>query len=153
MIRATTSGTLKSFRANLNTSTLRLNSARNTVLTQRNFNTYAEDPTAAAQSFQLRRTFQQIGAQVDVGESVMRRYDTAYSAIDNVVSTVDNKKSDSAWSAVLAGATDTTGIGRTALGEELIQMSRTIVQSMNSKYGEHYIFSGADGMNIPFTWD
>ena len=35
MIRATTNGVMKAYRVNLNKSTLRLNSARDTVLTER----------------------------------------------------------------------------------------------------------------------
>ena len=90
MIRATTNATMKAFRVNLNKSTLRLNSARNTVLTERNFNSYAENPAAAAESFQLRRSFMQVSAQLDVSESIARKFDTAYGAIDSVVSMVDN---------------------------------------------------------------
>lgn len=153
MIRATTSGTLKAYRVNLNNSTLRLNSARNTVMTERNFNTYAEDPAAAAESFQLRRSFQMVSAQLDVSESVARKFDTAYSAIDNVVSLVDNQADSSALQAALAAATGTAGSGRNALGSQLIQMADGIIQTLNCKHGDQYIFSGADGLNVPFTWE
>ncbi|MBR2131745.1 MAG: hypothetical protein IJ955_04255 [Oscillospiraceae bacterium] len=152
MIRATTNGLLKGYRTKLNTSTLRLNSSREKVLTQRNFNSYAEDPTAAAQSFQLRRAFQQTNYQASVGEGVIHRYETAYSSIDNIVSIVDNKESDSALAAVFAAASDTTGSGRTALGSELLNVADSIVQAMNVKYADNYVFSGADGLEVPFTW-
>ena len=153
MIRATTNATMKAFRVNLNNSTLRLNSARNTVLTERNFNSYAENPAAAAESFQLRRSFLQVSAQLDVSESVARKFDTAYSAIDSVVSTVDNQADSSAIKAALAAATDTTGAGRSALGGQLLQIADSIVQSLNCKHGDQFIFSGADGLTIPFTWE
>lgn len=153
MIRATTNGTMKNYRVNLNNSTLRLNSARNTVLTERNFNSYAEDPSAAAQSFQLRRSFQQVGSQLDISEAVTRKFNTAYSAIDNVVMLVDNTSSGSALSAVIAGASDPTGSGRTALGQELLQLADSVVETMNCKYGDHFVFSGADGLEVAFTWE
>ena len=152
MIRATTNGVMKSYRVNLNKSTLRLNSARNTVLTERNFNSYSEDPSAAAEAFQLRRTFMNVSAQLDVSESVARKFDTAYGAIDSVVSMVDNAENGSALKAVMAAANDTAGSGRTALGTELIQLADSIVQSLNCKYGDQYIFSGADGLTLPFEW-
>lgn len=152
MIRATTNGVLKSYRYQLNQSTLRLNSSRDTVLTQRNFNSYAEDPSAAAESFQLRRTFMNVSTQLDISESTSRKFDTAYSALDSVVSMVDNAEEGSALRAIFAAATDTTGSGRTALGTELIQLADSIVQSLNCKYGDQYLFSGADGLTIPFTW-
>lgn len=153
MIRATTSGTLKAYRSSLNRATLRMNSARNTVLTQRNFNSYAEDPAAAAESFQLRRSYQKVTAQLDVSQSVARKFDTAYSAVDTVVSLIDNEVEGSAMSAVLAGASDPTGSGRTALGKQLLQLSESIVETLNCKHGDHFIFSGADGLNIPFSWE
>lgn len=153
MIRATTNGVLKSYRYQLNQSTLRLNSSRDTVLTQRNFNSYAEDPSAAAESFQLRRTFMNVSTQLDISESTSRKFDTAYSALDSVVSMVDNAEEGSALRAIFAAATDTTGSGRTALGTELIQLADSIVQSLNCKYGDQYLFSGADGLSIPFTWE
>jgi len=143
---------MKNYRVNLNNSTLRLNSARNTVLTERNFNSYAEDPSAAAQSFQLRRSFQQVDSQLSVSEAVTRKFNTAYSAMDNVVMLVDNTSSGSALSAVIAGASDPTGSGRTALGQELLQLADSIVETMNCKYGDHFVFSGADGLDVAFTW-
>lgn len=152
MIRATTNGTLKAYRSNLNKSTLRLNSARTKVLTQRNFNSYAEDPASAAESFQLRRTFLRVSAQLDVSESVARKFDTAYSAIDSVVGMVDNQTEGSALAAVMAAANDPTGGGRTALGGELKQLADGITQALNCKYGDQYIFSGADGLTVPFEW-
>lgn len=153
MIRATTNGVMKNFRVNLNKSTLRLNSARNTVLTERNFNSYAEDPAAAAQSFQLRRSFMQVDSQLAISEAVTRKYNTAYSALDNVVTLVDNTSEGSALSAIMSGATATTGSGRTALGQELIQLADSIVETMNCKYGDHFVFSGADGLQVAFTWE
>lgn len=153
MIRATTNAMMKAYRVNLNKSTLRLNSARTTVLTERNFNSYAENPAAAAESFQLRRSFMQVSAQLDVSESIARKFDTAYGAIDSVVSMVDNQADNSALRAALSGATDTVGTGRNALGGELIQLADSIVYTLNCKHGDQFIFSGADGLNIPFTWE
>lgn len=153
MIRATTNGTLKAYRSSLNRSTLRLNSARNTVLTQRNFNSYAESPAAAAESFQLRRSYLRVSAQLDVSQSVGRKFDTAYSAIDTVVGLVDNNAESSALSAIMSGVSDPTGQGRTALGEQLIQLSDSIIESLNCKHGDQFVFSGADGLTIPFSWE
>jgi len=152
MIRATTNGVMKAYRVNLNKSTLRLNSARDTVLTERNFNSYAEDPSAAAEAFQLRRTFMNVSSQLDISESVARKFDTAYGAIDSVVSMVDNAANGSAMQAVINAANDPTGAGRTALGTELMQLADSIVQALNCKYGDQYIFSGADGLTLPFEW-
>ncbi len=153
MIRATTGGVLKSYKTSLMNSFIRLNNSRNTVLTQRNFNSYAEDPAAASQSYQLHRTFQRVDSQITVSNSIVRKYSTAYSALDGVVSMVDNKKGDSSWNSVLRAANEPTGSGRTSLGQELKQLSESIIQTMNNQYGNVFTFSGADGLNVPFTWE
>ena len=153
MIRATTNATLKAYRSSLNRATLRMNSARDMVLTQRNFNSYAEDPAAAAESFQLRRSYLKVSSQLDVSQSVSRKFDTAYSALDTAVSLIDNEADGSALSAILAGASDPTGAGRTSLGKQLLQLSESVVETLNCKHGDQFIFSGADGLNIPFSWE
>ncbi|MCI8360482.1 MAG: hypothetical protein HFE86_03990 [Clostridiales bacterium] len=153
MIRATTGGVLKSYKTSLMSSFIRLNSARATVLTQRNFNSFAEDPAAASQSYQLHRTFQRLDSQVTISNATVRKFSTAYSAVDSVVSMVDNKKGDSSWSSVLNSITDSIGAGRTSLGQELKQLSESIVQTMNGQYGNVFTFAGSDGLNVPFTWE
>jgi flagellin-like hook-associated protein FlgL len=45
---------------------------------------------------------------------------------------------------------DPTGDAREQLTKVLDQISQTIVQNLNQKYGENFIFSGADGHNVPF---
>ena len=72
MIRSTTNATLKSYRYNLQRSTHTLNQSRETVLTQRNFNSFAEDPAAAAQSFQLRRSYLRAESQHIAKEPMTR---------------------------------------------------------------------------------
>lgn len=152
MIRSTTTGVLKNYRYNLQRSTLTRNKAQNTVLTQRNFNTFAEDPATAARCFQQRRAFLRTNSQYAVGESVVRKYDVAWATLESVVQDVDNRKSDSALSEIVYGSNSPTGAGRPALGDSLVQMAEGIIQSMNTRYGDNYVFAGADGLNVPFEW-
>lgn len=153
MIRATTNGVLNTYRSNLMRSFITLNQARNTVLTQRNFNSYAEDPAGAAQAFQLRRSFLRTDSQISVSESVVRKFESAWSALESIVSDVDNGTTGSAWESVLKAANDPTGAGRNALGSQLTQLADSVVQSLNTQYGDSFIFAGADGLTVPFTWE
>jgi len=153
MIRATTNGVLKGYRSSLMKSFITLNNAQNTVLSKRNFNSYAEDPAAASQAFQLRRSYMRTSSQINVSESVVRKYESATQALANVVLKVDNRKDTSAWSSVLVSLNDPTGDARAALGKELYQLSESIVQTMNSQYNGTFTFAGADGLNVPFTWE
>lgn len=152
MVRSTTSGTLKSYRFNLQRSTHTLNQSRDTVLTQRKFNSFAEDPATAARAFQLRRSYLRTESQHAVSESVVRKYDVAWSTLESVVSEVNNQIDDSAFSAIVHAESDTSGAGRNALGQALSQKAESIIKTMNNRYGDNFVFSGADGLNIPFTW-
>ena len=153
MIRSTTNATLKSYRYNLQRSTHSLNQSRETVLTQRNFNSFAEDPAAAARSFQLRRSYLRTESQHTVGESVVRKYEVAWSALESVVADVNNRISDSSYAAIIKAESDSSGAGRNALGQSLSALAEGIVHTMNSRSGDNFVFAGTDGLNVPFTWE
>jgi flagellar hook-associated protein 3 FlgL len=65
---------------------------------------------------------------------------------------IDTDASNSSLTAALQGNNDPTGSGRNTLGEELNQLADSIIQSMNTRYGDDFLFSGTDGLNVPFTW-
>lgn len=152
MIRSTTTGTLKTYRYNLQRSSYTMNKARETVQTQRQFNSFAEDPAAAAKAFQLRRSLQRTDSQYNVGDSVKHKYEVAWNTLESVVQDVNNRKSDSAFAMILQGKSDTIGSGAVALGQSMRTLATGIVQSMNCRYGENFVFAGADGLNVPFEW-
>lgn len=152
MIRSTTNGVLKSYRYNLQRSSYTLNKAMNTVLTGRNFDTYAADPATAARCFQMRRSFQRVNSQYSVSESVTRKYEQAWSALGSVVDDVNNQKTSSAYQDILHSINDPTASGRNSLGQSLTELAKGNVQTMNGRYGDNFIFAGADGLKVPFTW-
>ena len=152
MIRSTTTGTLKTYRYNLQRSSYTMNKARETAQTQRQFNSFAEDPAAAAKAFQLRRSLQRTDSQYNVGDSVKHKYEVAWNTLESVVQDVNNRKSDSAFAMILQGKSDTIGSGAVALGQSMRTLATGIVQSMNCRYGENFVFAGADGLNVPFEW-
>lgn len=153
MIRSTTNGTLKTYRYSLQRSSYTMNKARETVQTQRQFNSFAEDPARRAQmAFQLRRSLQRTDSQYNVGDSVKHKYEVAWNTLESVVQDVNNRKSDSAFAMILQGKSDTIGSGAVALGQSMRTLATGIVQSMNSRYGENFVFAGADGLNVPFEW-
>ena len=156
MIRATTGGVMKTYRSNLMNSFINMNNGRNTVLSQRNFNSYAEDPAAAAKAFRLRKSRMTVSSQHDICADVMKKYDSAVAclqSIDDVLCTKDGVYGE--YMNTLTGTTlkmlnDPTGDARTQLFKALDQMSQSIIQTMNQKYGDNFIFAGADGHNVPF---
>ena len=156
MIRATTGGVMRTYRSNLMGSFINMNASRNTVLSQRNFNSYAEDPAAAARAFRLRKSRMTVKSQYDICVDTKKKYESAVACLqsnDNVLCTKDGVYGE--YMNTLTGTTlkmlnDPSGDARTQLSKALDQMSQSIIQTMNQKYGDNFIFAGADGHNVPF---
>lgn len=152
MVRATTIGVLKNYRYGLNKSFTKQNDARTTFMTHRNFNSFAEDPSAAAQTFQLRRARMTAESQYTVCDTALRRFETAWSSLYTVIDRVDNGGVNSVKNTDLTALSDPVGDARKALGKQLDILADTLVQVMNDKYADNFLFSGADGQTVPFTW-
>lgn len=153
MIRATTGGVLRGYRKNLMDSFIRDNKARNTVLTQRTFNSYAEDPAAAAKAFRLRKSRMMVNSQHAVCQDTYSKFQSAFTCLDTVSKLIDTRNGDGAGclkDTTLEMLNDPVGDARTQLSKVLDQLSQGIVQNLNQKYGDDFIFAGADGHNVPF---
>ncbi len=153
MIRATTGGVLKSYRRNLMNSFIARNKAQDTVLTQRNFNSYAEDPTSAARAFKLRKARMTVQSQYSVCTDTHKKFQTGWSSLEGISKLIDTETAETMkplTGTTLSMLNDPTGDAREQLTKVLDQISQTIVQNLNQKYGENFIFSGADGHNVPF---
>lgn len=156
MIRATTSGVMLNYRRNLMNSFISMGNAHNTVLTQRNFNSYAEDPASAAKAFKLRKSRMSVETQYDICSDTFHKYQTAFASLQSIDDVLDTKDGQyGQYMNTLKGTTlsmlnDPTGDAREQLTKVLDQMSEMLVQNMNQKYGENFIFAGADGHNVPF---
>lgn len=148
MIRVTTNGTLLNYRSNLTRSSNTLNSSRNRVLTQRNYNSFAEDPASATLAFKLRRSFSRTNAQLDSTTTLKSKFSAACDALKSVKSDMADGQ---AKISALAGLNDAEASGRQPLGEVLRSSAESIVQIMNSKYSSAFMFGGADSLgDAPF---
>ena len=152
MIRATTGGVLKSYRANLMGSFINMNKSRDTMLSQRIFNSFAEDPAAAAKAFRLRKARMTVSSQHDICSDTLKKYQTAYSCLQSMDEVLDTKNPsmNTLKEATLEWLDDPKGDAREQLSKVIDKMSEMLVQDMNQKYGDNFIFAGADGHNVPF---
>ena len=154
MVRATTGGVLKTYRYNLMRSFITANKARDTVTTQRNFNSYAEDPASAAKAFRLRMSRLTTQSQYDICQNTYFKFQSGFQSLQTVDQLIDTENGGTQLqtlkSTTLKMLNDPTGDARTQLSKVLDVMSETLVQMMNQKYGDDFIFAGADGHNVPF---
>ena len=156
MIRATTGGVMKTYRSNLMHSFINMNKGMNTILSQRTFNSFAEDPAAAAKAFRLRKSRMMLESQYSICTDTHKKYETAVACLQSVDDVLCTKEGEYGYyMKTLTGTTlsmlnDPEGDARTQLAKVLDQMSQQIIQTMNQKYGDNFIFAGADGHNVPF---
>ncbi len=147
-LRVTTNGTLLTYKSNLMKSTGQVNKARDKVLTQRNFNSYAEDPAAATEAFALRRNFARNNDQLNNTKAMLNKFDSAWTA----VSTVKGYLEYASNKVALSGENDATAAGRDPLGKLLENTANSVVQTLNMKYADSFMFSGNNINSVPFSW-
>ncbi len=144
MIRPTTTSVLTTYRHNLYRSTNSVNSARDTVLSGKRYNSFADDPAAVSRSFQLRTSLLRLDSQYGVSQSVSRKYDVAWNTLSQVSDDLKTAKET-----IKRAANGASGAGMNTLGQELSQLAESIVRSMNVQYSDNFVFAGADGLNVP----
>lgn len=147
--RVTTNGSMYSYKNTLHRTYGKLYDSSNKVITNRQFSAYAEDPAAASRAFQLRHSRWNVASQRQNNSTVSGKFSQGWDALDEVYDDLGNELGN--FSA-LRGENDPTGAARKELGQSLIATAESIVFTMNSKYGDEYIFSGADGLNAAFSW-
>ena len=72
MMRITTNTTLYTYQKNLMKSSNQLYSAMNSVITGRNFDTYAADPAAATRAFQIHSSLNATNTQASNNNAVLK---------------------------------------------------------------------------------
>ena len=148
-MRVTTSMAMNTYRYNLQASMVKTTNSRDKVLTQRNFNSYAEDPVSATLAFRLRRSYYNNSNQIANSKALIGRYQSAWTAMGNITTKLQETSTDP----VIRGANQPTGAGRVAQGKVMSEMADSVVENLNIKYGVHFMFGGDDALNVPFTWD
>lgn len=148
-MRITTNMVKNSYQYNLQKSTRQLSDSRDKVLTQRTFTSYAEDPAAATLSFRLRRSWYQTNNYLANTTDVYSKFNTAWHNLTGVVEELSDR---TARVSSIRGNNEPTGEARRALAIDLRETAESVIQAMNQKFGDHFIFAGNDALNPPFSW-
>lgn len=150
MIRVTTNGSLHSYKSNLMQSTNLLNNAMTKLMTQRNFNSYAADPAAATRAFKLHSSLNSVNAQLSNNQTIKNKYNTAWSTMDIIINDLSDKLGKVP---ALKGLNGTNLTNLNSQGQILRNGAEAMIQSMNAKYDDDFLFAGADSQNAPFAID
>lgn len=148
--RITTNGMMQSYKSNLMRSYNNLAGITEMVTTHRQFNSYAESPSKAGRAFQLRRNRWNTESQISNSQQVRHKFQQAWDCLETTYQDLGHKLAK--YSALRAN-NDADAGGRRALGEVIKGAADSVMETMNATYGENFIFSGADGETVPFSWD
>lgn len=151
-MRITTNGIFNGYRKDLAGAYGRFSKSMSQVTTQRKFESYAEDVSAASRAFQTRRSHWRAENQITNSNYVISKFETAWSAIDYIVDGEGMEDNLNGIVESLRGLNSPTGSARNALGQSTIAKAESIVRLLNTQYGDQFIFAGKDGRNVPFAW-
>ena len=148
-MRITTGMAMNTYRYNLQNSTYNLTQARNRVLSGRQFDTFAQDPTAAAQAWTIRRAMVDNSNYQNNNSNTYSRFNIAWATMGMIKTSLETD----ADAADIRARQDSTAGARVDLGKILNNTADSVIEAMNSaKFGDHFVFSGDDEMNPPFSW-
>ena len=148
MIRVTTNNTLHMYQSNLMKSSNQLYSVMNKLMSGRNFDSYSANPAGATRAFKLYSSLNATNAQASNNETVVNKFSTAYSALD---SAIDKMALPMGVDAILGGLDDTHLSDLNAYGLTIREGAEGIVQTLNGKYSNDFIFNGAETGEAPFA--
>ncbi|MDW2798110.1 flagellin [Clostridium boliviensis] len=147
-MRITTSAIIRDYKANLSASINNLNVSRTHVMTQRSFNSTAEDPASAARASQLHRKYYKNQDNLKMLEEVQARQDGQEDALRQISDMVKNISKN--YNIQALNGTNQTKEVRQSYASAIRQFQQSMVLSLNSSYEETFLFAGSDGKNSPF---
>lgn len=148
-MRITTNAIIRNYKSNLSTTINTLNTSRTRVMTQRSFNSAAEDPGAAARASQLHRKYYKNQDNLSMLSDVQSRQDgqeDSLRQISDIVKTINKEYNVQAMN----GTNQTLDV-RQGYASAIRQFQQSMVLSLNSTYEDTFLFAGSDGKNAPFN--
>ena len=148
-MRVTTNSTIRTYRSSLARATVSQYNAMNLVLSDgRLFNSFAESPARATESYRLHSSYARNQTHQETSSTMISKFEAAHSSMQQISDQYKN-----ALEQAMKAQNTPTGGALKELGETLKGVAESMVYTLNSKYGDKYVFAGADGDNAPFELD
>lgn len=148
-MRITTQAIMMGYNRELSGALNRWNKAQHTVLTQRNFNTSAEDPAAANRAFKLRKQYRENASHLEMTKQTQALMDQVCTSAMQISDIMANDIQPDVLEAI--NGTNTNLSDRQTYAETLRGMQKSIVLSANTQVGGRFLFSGEDTHTVPFV--
>lgn len=147
-MRISTNAIIRNYKSNLAASVANLNKSRDHVMTQRSFNSAAENPAAAARASQLHRKYYKNLDNLDTLSDVQSRQDGQEDALMQISNAMRTISSD--YNIQVMSGDKQTPETRQTFAAAIRQFQKSMTLSLNSTYEDTFLFAGADGKNPPF---
>lgn len=147
-MRITTNAILRNYKSNLGTSLKNLDTARTQVMTQRKFNSTAEDPSSALRAAILERKYVKNEDYLNIVKDVQSFQDSQEDAAMQI-ETIAKRLSKQYGLEALNGTNGSLET-RETYADAWRGAQESLVLSLNASYEGKYVFAGSDGKNAPF---
>lgn len=148
-MRITTNAILRNYKSNLGNSMAALDTARNKVMTGRQFSAAAENPAASLRSTVLERkyvkTLDHISSAKDA-QTYLESQESAAMQISDLALTLSKQYGLEAFN-----GTNGTEEVRKTYADAWRSAQESLVLSLNASYEGKYVFAGSDGKEPPFA--
>lgn len=147
-MRITTNAILRNYKSNLGTSLSNLDFARTRVMTQRKFNSTAEDPSSALRAAVLQRKYarnEDYRTLVQDVQSFQDSQEDAAMQINNLAKTLSKQ-----YGLEALNGTNGSRETRETYAAAWRGAQESMVLSLNASYEGKYVFAGSDGLEAPF---
>lgn len=149
MLRISSAGVIRSYRSNLMRSRANLETARQTASDFKTFRNFSDNPAAATRSFKLIRSYGKTDNYIQNSKSVTERLDQVWSSSMEVSDLAD--KIDSDIGSGMNGDKDLDS--RKLVAQTIRGNMESMVQSLNAKYNDDFLFGGQATDEPPFSLD
>lgn len=147
-MRITMSMIMKKYASSLNSSLDQLNKASDRETSLRKYDTASEDPFSAAKAARLKIEYAYNDSYQSEIADAKDQMDTVHSTIQSIVSVISEAASGNCMQAINGSKNDDD---RKTIATKIRGLQQTILTSLNTKFGDKYIFGGSDTENPPFS--
>lgn len=147
-MRITTNAILRNYKSNLGTSLKNLDTARTQVMTQRKFNSTAEDPSNALRAAILERKYVKNEDYLNIVKDVQSFQDSQEDAAMQIETLA--KRLSKQYGLEALNGTNGSLETRETYADAWRGAQESLLLSLNASYEGKYVFAGSDGKTAPF---
>lgn len=147
MIRITPQMMMSRYKRNVSDAFASMNKAMERAYTYRSFDRPSDNPLAASQTFEVHW---QMSLNSDYSTNVQNLQGVSNTA-DSILQNIDSLLTEADKTDTLKGIDGSMNDdGRKTIADNLLHIRDSIVAKLNAKYGDSYVFGGANSSEAPF---